>query len=214
MRINSAKFATPTPQNRASMPVTSQAPDGYSSELSDASNLGSVVKHDVLSVVRGGVGMLGAGIGGVMGVIPGVGYGTARLFGDKSSSSHLEACDAGDWWKISYFGAGALAGGTVGALLTGNGLGGVVGAVGAGLAGLALQGAFRALGQSSVRLPYDTETFPSTLTFCADKEMARQVSNPINGLLVGIKEGAHLGKLALQDRLVPSLQPSRYSSYR
>lgn len=214
MRIQSARLPASTPPGRTSLPSPENAPDGYSPDREDVANLGSVLKRDVLSAVRGGVGLLGAGVGGVMGAIPGAGYGAYRLANEPAYHAEHEASAVDDLWALSYAGAGALAGGTAGLLLTGSRLGALAGAVGVGLVGIVLQRAFRGLGENTLRLPYDSQTFPSTLRYCADMEMARQVSNPVEGLLVGIKEGAHFGKLAFQDNLVPSLNPSKRTRYR
>ena len=179
--------------------------------------LTAVIKHDALSLARGGAGVVGATVGGALGLLPGVGYGIARGLSERPERWEAwqeTARDCDDYWPISHVIGGATLAGLGTYLATCDGLTSTLAAVGTGIAGYAVQHGFRALGQRTARLPYDSEVFPVTLTHCANKEMARDITNPFNGALSGVREGAYLGKLAFQDFLVPSLTPNQSTPYK
>lgn len=197
----------------------------------DGVSLGETIKLGALKAVRAGAGFLGAGIGATMGVLPGVAYGVDRrlnseklmwnvdtdelsLVPNHHENLDTEAQNVDACWKVSYALVGAAAAGTAAYFGIGPGVGAALCAFAGGALGVGLQAAFRNAGQHTTRLPIDSEYFPVTLSYCADKEMGAHITGPLNGAWVGMREGAHLGKLAFQDLLVPSLRPDRYTPYK
>lgn len=197
----------------------------------DSVSLGESLKLGALKVAKAGAGLLGAGIGGTLGVLPGVTYGIQRKFDteqimwnvdtDKLSirpnhhqNLNIEAQTVDASWKLSYALLGAAVAGTAAYIGMGPGLGTLMSTVAGGALGVGVQAAFRSSGAQTTRIPVDSQYFTATLTHCADKQMGAEIRGPLSGALVGMKEGAYLGKLAFQDLMVPALRPDRYTKYK
>jgi len=98
--------------------------------------------------------------------------------------------------------------------MTGSSQLGVLGAVVSGALAYVPQKLFReACDRSlSTRVPIG-ESFPSSVTWCAFKQMSRDITNPWNGLLSGIKEGAKAGYVAFSEGAVPSQRAEYFTRY-
>lgn len=228
MILSATSCRTATTPNKGSLSSNNQS---CQNAQEDTVSLGEQIKDTSLTVLKASVGALGATVGGAMGVLPGMAYaldrklnteklvynvstGETSVVPNSYSNMNTETENVRSAWGVSYALLGAAVGGAAGYFGIGPGPLALMSAVAGGAAGIGLQHAFRSAGQHSVRMPHNSDVFTTTLTECADRRVAGSyISGILGGAKVGMREGAHLGKLAFQDLLVPSKRPTPSTPY-